>query len=811
MARTRGQKGYFDFSRGIITEGSKLTYEENSLLDSMNMSFTPGKPLKKRLGLFSGGSDSVEIEDTGESGFPIPANYNPTIVGKWLWKNAGGNGGLDIVVFLANNVLVGMSGLSERFKIDLDLVDLNDPDDLGKPPSGTFSNFFSAKFAAIGQSLYIILNGFRLYKVNFPNLGGTGSFSSPEVSIIPVQYRDFGDASTIPNEVSLPIQDGAADIWNSGQFAGQRYRAIYDLFNRGWTHLFNNLFQSRWSIQDSMNDIYQPAGGGGSLGSGSFFDQLFGGGGTATTPTNPPTFYRSYIGKYLNKSIIPALGVGPSISRLEGVGYKQNRAWDVDPYRTTNFGSGSAAKGHVICDIHRANARAFGMWKLLQQGNDGDLGQGFISGPAPDKLTSICTFYGRLVMGSAAGKLYLSQLHKDSANDYAGKCYQENDPTDKDFNEVLATDGTVIDIGDAGEITALVPFSGSLLVIAANGLWTVSGSDNSYDITKIAISKIYNEGLSDEESPVTFPGGVAFFSESGIIQVTRDPTVGTLNAQNITDSTIKSLYEEVYKDQSVSAVGYDARNSRVEWCFNGGDVLQLDVRTGGFFRHHYPETVDMIIQRPDSFVSATDEVVTVGGVPVTVDSEEVTVSVETTSAAPETGLIYLQISITGIGLGYQSTDYRRMYLANENLVDLGTEEYEAYAVAGFDTFNDPSADKDIDRLFIWFEITEDGATLSGGGYELDNQSACNLSTRWEWATSEAANRWYNHGNVYKLPTYYVVDPGPPVVFDPGYDVTSTCVDLLGQGKAVTFRFDAEPGKHMSIWGWSVIASSEVNP
>ena len=51
MASTRGIKGYFDFSKGVITEGSKLTYPENSLLDSLNVSFTPGKPLSKRLGM----------------------------------------------------------------------------------------------------------------------------------------------------------------------------------------------------------------------------------------------------------------------------------------------------------------------------------------------------------------------------------------------------------------------------------------------------------------------------------------------------------------------------------------------------------------------------------------------------------------------------------------------------------------------------------------------------------------------------------------------------------------------------------------
>ena len=93
---------------------------------------------------------------------------------------------------------------------------------------------------------------------------------------------------------------------------------------------------------------------------------------------------------------------------------------------------------------------------------------------------------------------------------------------------------------------------------------------------------------------------------------------------------------------------------------------------------------------------------------------------------------------------------------------------------------------------------------------MENQSACDLAVKWEWSTSGASNRWYNAGNIYRLPVEYIVDDND-LTLDLGYSVAHATRGIPGAGKSVVFRFDDQPGKHMRLLGWAVSAANEVNP
>lgn len=776
MASTRGIKGYFDFSKGVITEGSKLTYSENSLLDSLNVSFTPGKPLSKRLGMLV--NSNVDLVDAD------PVSGLNGYTGAWYWEAPGGYSDRGTLVFGIGNEIIGISvngALENAFQIDLDDVV---QESFGAPPGGQYFQVEETSFTAISNKLYVVCYGedrgnaaSRIVVVEFNNMA-TAGFSNYDASVLEIQYRDFGDAST------LDLGEEMHPDSNPDQYGA----IVYDLFNRGFPHVTGPYAQSKFRIMDSSRGEY-PYGG-----------------------RDPLGYYRSRIGRYPTKGTIFALGLA-NYPELVNDTPRQDKVWDVDPYRTQNINFGSAATGHVILSAY--NPRRWQTAMRLMNRPD-DLSQvDTTPDPEPEIFTAAATWYGRACFGTSSGKVFMSQLYKDSRNNIAGKCYQEQDPTDSEFNELLATDGTVIDIGGAGAVIGMAPLGNSLVIMTNQGVWQLQGSSESYSIQAVSVSKLLSDSCTERNSIISFPGGIAFFADSAIYVVQRDPTVGTLSATAVSDDTIKSLYIDRYAS-GVSCAAFDYKNKRVEWIYPDGKILQFDVRTGAFFPQKIEGTDDQLrfAHRTPRLYQVPQEENVVSYDPITEETdfveslgEQVTTTTTTVAATPDTGLVYYK-------LDFQPSlrpSFTRSSLSDETMVDYDTEEYRAYAEAGYDTFSDPTSNKEIDTLFAWFEITEDGIVgTPGGGYELENQSACDLSVKWEWSTSGASNRWYNAGNIYRLPVEYIVDDND-LTLDFGYSVAHATRGIPGAGKSVVFRFDDQPGKHMRLLGWAVSAANEVNP
>lgn len=778
MASTRGIKGYFDFSKGVVTEGSKLTHEENSLLDSLNMSFSPGKPLAKRLGMLV--NQSFDSLTTSE----VSGDYT----GSWYWEAPSGFADRAVLVVGMGNHVVGISvdgPLEQAFNLDLSDV-LQEA--FGAPSGSVYFTTSETSFTAISNKLYVVCYGedrgntaSRVVSIEFENITNDG-FSSPVIQVLDIQYRDFGDASTYDlNDQMNPARDSLS----------QYGAIIYDMFNRGFPHVTGPYKQSSFLVGDSLDGGRYPVSG-----------------------RDPIDFYNSRLGRYPTKSTVFALG----LANYPGLSFESprtNKYWDVDPYRAQNINFGSAATGHVILSAYSPQRWKSAM-ELMNRGDDTN-GVDTTPNPEPEVFTSAATWYGRACWGTSSGKVFMSKLYKDSRNNIAGKCYQEQDPTDPEFNELLATDGTVIDIGGAGSIIGMAPLGNSLVLITNQGVWELQGSSESYSIQAVSVSKLLSDACTEKNSIISFPGGIAFFADAAIYVVQRDATLGTLSPTAVTDSTIKSLYSDSYAE-GVSSVSFDYKNQRIEWLYSDGRILQFDTRTGAFFPqkvegaedalriahrtprlYQVPQTEDVVSYDP--VTGETDNVLS--------DGEQVTTESTTVADTPDTGLVYYKVAVEDVG-GLRGFLTRGSFL-DETMMDYGDNVYRAYAEAGYDTFSDPTANKEIDTLFAWFEITEDGITeLPGGGYELENQSACDLSVKWEWSSSGVSNRWYDAGNIYRLPVEYIVDEND-LTLDLGYSVAPSTRGIPGSGKSVVFRFDDQEGKHMRLLGWAVAAANEVNP
>jgi hypothetical protein len=155
-----------------------------------------------------------------------------------------------------------------------------------------------------------------------------------------------------------------------------------------------------------------------------------------------------------------------------------------------------------------------------------------------------------------------------------GLCYSENDPTDETFFDPLPTDGGVIVIQGTGPIYKLFPVANGLLVMAANGIWLISGSSGyGFDSTSYLISKISSVKLISGSSVVDILGFPAFWNLEGIYAVSTGKEnnpygQGGLTVNPITVGTIQTFYDAIPHQSKLYAKGaYDPIGYVVQWVY----------------------------------------------------------------------------------------------------------------------------------------------------------------------------------------------------------------------------------------------------
>src|SRR5690606_18873606 len=137
-------------------------------------------------------------------------------------------------------------------------------------------------------------------------------------------------------------------------------------------------------------------------------------------------------------------------------------------------------RGRFILDIYNPNR--------AQATLNSGFASSTIPNPPPDYVSVVGSYAGRMWYGGKSNKLYYSvQLRDESAFEQLGNCYQEQDPTAVDFNELLATDGGAIPVAGGGNWQALVPFGNSLVAMNTRGVWEISGREGMMSAENISV------------------------------------------------------------------------------------------------------------------------------------------------------------------------------------------------------------------------------------------------------------------------------------------------------------------------------------
>lgn len=274
--------------------------------------------------------------------------------------------------------------------------------------------------------------------------------------------------------------------------------------------------------------------------------------------------------------IYPGNGDQWSIGRVEDL-----QSADVDKYNPSIaarnlVNTGQVARGHFILPLFfRGQSRIDQTGLLLKA--DQELG----------RLTAVASYAGRAFYSGIlsrvndgdnrspllSGVVFFSQTFVRKAD--LIKCYQEADPTNPDFNEVVDTDGGYITIPECSLINALRPIKQSLFVFAENGVWEIRGDDGGFRATSYQVNKISNIGVYSPKSIIEVNGIIYFWGNSGIYAIAPNQ-FGTFDTNNITLRTIQRLYNSIPDSAKRNARGYhDNHTNTVRWLYYSGEEHQI--------------------------------------------------------------------------------------------------------------------------------------------------------------------------------------------------------------------------------------------
>lgn len=482
-----------------------------------------------------------------------------------------------------------------------------------------------------------------------------------------------------------------------------------------------------------------------------------------------------------------------------------------------DFGTTPAAKGRFVLEaFNRDRAAVSGIAGLtLEDESTRPHTCAFYAGRA---------WYAGVQDSTISSWVFFSQVADTSTR--FGKCYQDADPTSEHTSDLVDTDGGVIVIQDAGNIVKLVPAHDSLLVLADNGVWQIKGGpDAGFSATSYEVRRLNTTPCIGPYSVVLAHDSVFFWSIDGIWEVAHNKE-GRLVAQNITDTSIRSLYTSLSANARIYAQGvFHADADIIYWAvdsdpnadgnvrrFKKDKLICFDLRLRAFYTHAIgslttlsPYVVSLAVSK-QSATSVAEHSVDVSVDAVLVGADTVVISLATITAllsrveflvlVPQ-GDTTLKATFADFETGDNlAAKWRDWYSVNNAGV-----AYDSFIVTGYDLGADQGGDKELQALYIsvFMRRTEEGVDSAGN---VLNTSSCTLQARWDWADSATSGKWSTPREVYRHRRVFL-PPVPSTSFDDGYPVVVTKNKIRGRGKALHLKFTAGTSTDCQILGWSI--------
>lgn len=426
--------------------------------------------------------------------------------------------------------------------------------------------------------------------------------------------------------------------------------------------------------------------------------------------------------------------VFPSNADISHLGMKVDSngdlVFDKNELINQTFGSTPAPKGRFIINAFEQDRQsASGIVAALQS---------FTIPTRPETVAfhNGRVFYAGIFTQGETGNVYFSQQLTDI--DKAGKCYQEQDPTAEDFNDLLATDGGFIPVPDAGQIFKLVESKNGVLIFASNGVWEIVGSDGRFSATNLAVRKITDVGCIGAETVLNADGTYLYWSDAGIIALVADQVSGELTERNISKNTIQLGYLLIGGVQRKFARGaYITEEKKAVWLYSTDSdydgivnrwkcngALVLDTQMGAFYKYtvsditgqNHPYMAGIIKTVP--FISdVVQENVTENGVVVTENGVNVTVASEGFGGADISSWKLLVVKDTdpvSSNLAFSMGEFASSSWHDWFKQDGIGANYVSFLETGYDLYG--SAMTDMQPTFVYTYFSPLSKSLQTGGY-----------------------------------------------------------------------------------------------
>lgn len=792
MARKRASLQINSFSNGLITEANPLKEDPKSSYDEVNMELLhDGSRIKRR------GFDFEDSYQTIDSDYSIGTNQQ-LYTSIFKWDNAGGDPdksllvvqiGLHLAVYDLDTTPVSSAQI---YSVKYDYSDWKDKFD----------------FSVVDGLLVVTTGGVDIFVLEYDGSSITSTTERLKIrDLFGVQAFDGDIELTLASNVDYrpgTLTDEHVYNLRNQTFAAPRFGKNDEVLKDCITRFVTNSTSSTYSTSNS--------------------DEI-----TALgLPEGTTSFSQTY-GKYPSNSdsVIPYLYANPNDSDNRTI-----ERYFAEDAVNSNLGTSQAPRGRFIIDALARGHSRMGVIRSLQSKHS-ELNYSVSSlprdrTPGGPSLTEqfagrvwFAGFIGDVLNGDAnsprlSSYVMFSQLVRDKTD--IGKCYQAADPTSHVDSAIVDTDGGFIRIDGAYEIVALKVYHSSLFVFAKNGVWRISGTSSTpFSATNYEVNRISHYGCEAGSSVVAVDNSIYYWSRESIQQISQDQ-YGVWNSNNITVDTIKSIYRLIDSNERKNCFGYyNPYDRKIRWIYNTntvsksyGEELILDLDFGAFTYNKIAKMTDdfplvtCISENQPYKENSVVETVTAGGATVTVGGSTLTSEVVYRSGSKNTA-IYLVIEGVSPTVTYSFANY-----TDSDLYDWsssGTDyTYDAYIIAAFTTGGEPRSRKQIPYLHAYFYRTETGFD---GSLNPVGASSCLFSTYWSWTDNIAANKWSSPRQAYRYRRSYT-PTGPSDPYETGDTIIYSKNKVRGFGRSFAFKFEAEDGKDLHIYGWAfdLLANSE---
>jgi len=784
MPRTEGRKTYNTFVGGIITEASGINFPENASVDEQNMVLNRNGSRQRRLGF---------DKENGYIHTPVVAGaaggFSKAGVATFFWDNTGPGNQFDVLVVQYGSILYFYDTKGSSFGGALGSYSL--ATQTTSQYTGAAFEKIVCDFSMIKGALCVVGKHINPFYIEATAVTDSTILDTFTATGITIEIRDFEGVHSTEGGVKFTneLDDEPTTLDLSHE---------YNLKNQGWDQIcydFAETYGSAATRGASINPIAD-------------FNT-----GNSAYPGNHRQLFDNF--------------------KQDG----QHREWDSTALvGEKNEGNTRSATGHYVLNAFTKDRD--GITPIVGAIAAGTLGTEI----EKNRPETVEAFAGRIWYAGVRSDITLvastvtgtPTVVKGTRNDTKiffsrtvvsldrlGQCHQKNDPTAETTNALLANDGGVVDIHDAGTIHKLVSSHTSIFAICSNGVWEITGADAAgFSATAFKVNKISSIGGIGRESVVSAEGTVFYWSNGGIYALVRSD-LGDWGAENITEQTIQTLYTAINIVSRREAVGhYDLINKQVKWLYSSDSTpeegtnrfkydreLVFDLQLQAFSKNHISDAASVVAgyaPLSGQFTAIDDAmVVTLGHQVISASAQTVGLSQTVQGNRGSLTNKYLVVnesaSAPEITFGtYASTDFL-------DWGSLGTGiDSKAFLVAGYELFGDPSMDKQVNSLHLFFNKTEDGYTGSDGQMTHSGPSSCYVRARWDWADHGNSGKWSNSFQGYRLGRYYV-PTGTTDTFQNGIPVVATKNRLRGSGRALSVYFESESGKDLWLLGWTLNA------